>query len=231
MMLPAFSAVDLLSLTSLAMPSQAAPLDAAELMIELGPIIPVVVEADGATGSASGPSMGLLDGGTAFATTTTRQLLPGIGATFFLTANDPGSFSGDPLRGTAAIRGILRLQGLALTIGTVPLAIGGNAEFTTLIGYTGFFDSLAIDFGRWTAGTAAAFTGIGIQTRQGSNGLDANGIGQLVLVSPIAVSSATTGILGGFGTLTLNYVPEPGTALLLGWGALCLAFVGGRRPA
>ncbi len=224
--IPAFA---LLALVALPQRGAAGPLVAAELTLELGPIVPIVVATGDATGEASGPSQALLDGGTAFATTTTRQLLPGIGATWFLTANDPGSFGGDPLRGTAAIRGILRLQGLAATIGTVPLAIGGNAEFTTLIGYTGFFDSLAIDFGRWTAGTAAAFTGIGIQTRLGSNGLGANGAGHLVLVSPIAVSSATTGILGGFGTLELTYVPEPGTALLLGWGAICLGLAGRRR--
>ena len=70
----------------------------------------------------------------------------------------------------------MRIQGDE-PFGTAPVAIGGNAQFTELIGYTAFFDALNLSFGRWTAGTAQVFTGLGIQTLMGSNALGADGAG------------------------------------------------------
>jgi hypothetical protein len=52
----------------------------------------------------------------------------------------------------------------------------------------------------------------------GSNGITPNGAGTLVLVSPISIRTnpSILGVVPGFGTLTLTYVPEPGTLTLLG---------------
>jgi hypothetical protein len=61
------------------------------------------------------------------------------------------------------------------------------------------------------------------------NGLTAGGAGTLVLVTPVRLITNIAGTIPVFGTLTLTYVPEPSTALLLGSGVLALAAAGERR--
>jgi hypothetical protein len=51
----------------------------------------------------------------------------------------------------------------------------------------------------------------------------------VVLVTPIKIITNIAGTLAAFGTLTLTYVPEPGTLLLLGMGVAGLAALGRRR--
>jgi hypothetical protein len=63
----------------------------------------------------------------------------------------------------------------------------------------------------------------------GANGLTASGAGTLVLVTPIKILTNVAGNLAAFGVLSLTYVPEPGTALLLGLGVAGLAAVGRSR--
>ena len=76
----------------------------------------------------------------------------------------------------------------------------------------------------WTVGTAVVTgTGNGTATAMGSNGLTAGGAGTIVLVSPIKIITNVAGTLAAFGVLTLTYVPEPGTLLLLGLGVAGLA--------
>jgi hypothetical protein len=61
------------------------------------------------------------------------------------------------------------------------------------------------------------------------NALSPGGGGTLTLVSPGKVYVSTGNKLAVIGTLTLTYVPEPGTVLLLGAGALGLGALGRRR--
>jgi hypothetical protein len=78
--------------------------------------------------------------------------------------------------------------------------------------------------------TNTYYTGTGMYT--GTDSRTPGGLGQVTLVSP---SRVTTNIAGGtlilvtFGKLTLNFVPEPGTLLLLGSGVAGLAILGRRR--
>ena len=75
-------------------------------------------------------------------------------------------------------------------------------------------------------------TGITTVTQTGFNALSAAGAGTLVLVTPVRVLTQNnpTPVQARFGILTLNFaVPEPGTALLLGWGAVVLALAGRQR--
>jgi hypothetical protein len=67
----------------------------------------------------------------------------------------------------------------------------------------------------------------------GSFNLTANGGGMVTLVSPSLV--AIDGAIGrrrtaSITTLTLTFVPEPGTLLLLGGGAMALLLAARRGP-
>jgi hypothetical protein len=66
----------------------------------------------------------------------------------------------------------------------------------------------------------------------GTDARTPGGLGQVTLVSPTKVVTNLTGgllILVTLGKLTLNFVPEPGTLLLLGSGVAGLAALGRRR--
>jgi hypothetical protein len=225
------AALALVGLILWSAPSGAASLASATLTLRGGGFGSIDFPGPGATGTATGPTQASLDAGTAF-NGTVSGLLSGFPGLFFklqLTQNDAGSFSGSPLAGNAAFRGVLSLATASLPIGTLPFVLGEPfSKVTKLILPTGGFPLTVVQFASgWTTGTLA-FTQTSA-TAMGTNNLSANGAGTLTLVTPVLIGSTAASAPVIFGELSLTYVPEPGTALILGWGVLCLAALGHRR--
>ncbi len=121
--------------------------------------------------------------------------------------------------------------------GTVPLTVVGSTRtfqtriFTVAAAFTGH---------AWTTGPVA-ISGITTQTPGGAfvntvtlSGSDARTAGHrgtLQLVSPVRILTNFTGNLPAYGLLRLEFVPEPGTAVLLGLAAAVAGVaIRGRSP-
>jgi PEP-CTERM motif-containing protein len=126
------------------------------------------------------------------------------------------------------------------TLVAVPVSIGKAGQFTGSFLVLGQQHTITVDFGAWTPGMAT-FTGLTTKgvalptvVAAGSFMLNGGGGGTVTLVSPSKIS--INGALAqrktaSFTTLHMTFagVPEPGTLLLLGAGALGLAVVGSRK--
>jgi hypothetical protein len=127
----------------------------------------------------------------------------------------------------------------ATTIVAVPLSVGKAGGLTNTFNASGVNHTISVNFYSWTVGSVA-FAGLSSMysalpsvSAMGSLNLTANGGGMVTLVSPSLVS--IDGALGkrrtaSITTLTLTFVPEPGTLLLLGGGALALLLAARRGP-
>lgn len=230
---------------ALALPGAAAPLTSASLSFVVGALPPATFPGVGATGTATGPLSASL-GGTGifngvFTTTVPTSAAPPLTAVqVFVTKNASATFTGatpGQVGGELAIEGLANLYGIGgfptggAPLLSVPLKIGtpntvGKAEGGVAITVIG---------AGWTAGTASVTgvtipsVGTGTATAMGANGLTPGGQGTLVLVTPVKIITGVAGSLAAFGVLSLTYVPEPGTALLLGLGVAGLGAVGRRR--
>jgi hypothetical protein len=203
----------------------------------------------GATGTSISNLSVTLGAGTvfngAFTTTIPTSAAPPItaiqviitknaGQTF--TGTTPGNVGGNLLiEGVANVYGIGGFPGGGAPLLPVPVQIGApNTAYKAAGGV-----AITAVSGAWTAGTAAVvgvpttpgtFTNpSGTATLMGANGLTPGGAGTLVLVAPVKIYSGVAGNLAAFGVLSLTFVPEPGTALLLGLGVAGLAALGRRR--
>ena len=126
----------------------------------------------------------------------------------------------------------------ANTIVQVPLSAGKAGQFTGSFLAVGVAHKITVDFYAWTPGVVQ-FTGLTSKgmalpnvTAAGSFNLTANGGGTVTLVSPSKISidgSLAQRRTAGFTSLVLSFVPEPGTLLLLGAGALGLVLMGSRK--
>lgn len=168
--------------------------------------------------------------GTATATTPTSAAPPLTGNRFVVTGHDAGSFSGDPVAGAMALRGSLVLSAYGGPLLSIPLSAVGAAGAKAFWGGGGV-SVTAIGAG-WSAGNVALTlpTSMGVRTTSFA-GYDARvgGVGTLQLVTPIRVDSNVAAPFVIWSSLTLTFVPEPASALLLGMGTLALAWLGRRR--
>ena len=119
---------------------------------------------------------------------------------------------------------------------TVPLAAFGNAGSSAMVASPLGVNITAFGSG-WTTGqvkvigTTGPFDGATLATVTGADNRTAGGAGTIVLVTPTLAKTNVAGSenLPLVGILTLNFVPEPGTLMLLGSGVAGLAMLGRRR--
>jgi hypothetical protein len=124
------------------------------------------------------------------------------------------------------------------TLVKVPLSAGKAGQFTGTFTVVGAPHTITVDFYAWTPNTLI-FTGLTTKgaalptvTAAGSFNLNAQGGGTVTLVSPSKISidgSLAQRRTAGFTSLVMSFIPEPGTLLLLGAGALGLVFMGTRK--
>lgn len=158
-------------------------------------------------------------------------------------SNGAGSFSGPGLAGQMAILGqatvclfqacdaapVANIVVPFTQAGTRGIGLGGGP-----IVATGLVD-VTLQGAPWTLGTvtAASATAAGFAHGPASGGLEsaAQAGGRVRLVTPITIATTigASPTLPAFGILTLHFVPEPGTLLLVGVGALALGAMGRAR--
>ena len=149
--------------------------------------------------------------------------------------NAVGNFAGS---GGAGFNGEMPINGAAkiCLFGTCSAAVSNLSVPLTVVGGPGGSAlvtgavNLTVIGAPWTTGTAA----VGVNTLMGGvNPASNTGApsGTVTLVTPIFVSTniGASAIVPGFGILTLHFVPEPGTLMLLGSGIAGLVAFGRSR--
>jgi hypothetical protein len=223
-----------------AAPAGAGSLVSATLAIEFASLAPIVFVGSGVSGSSTGPTSVTLVAGSGFASaihfpSPTWAAPPISGWNYTVASNGAGIFSGAT---PAVVGGEMPVAlhicgeaygGLCLINLNPPVGVDTTVMTPVVSGIGATMRGFA-----WTAGTATASaqttSGTVPATRMGSNGLNGNGVGTLVLVSAVNVYSSIAGPLPLFATLSLSFVPEPAALPLLGAATLALA-LGVRRRA
>jgi hypothetical protein len=124
------------------------------------------------------------------------------------------------------------------TLVMVPVSVGVGGTFTGSFIVLGINHFITVNFYGWTAGTGVfgglttKFAALPTVTAAGTWNLTAGGGGTVTLVSPSKISidcGLAQRRTASFTSLKMYFVPEPGTLLLLGAGALGLVLVGSRK--
>jgi hypothetical protein len=156
----------------------------------------------------------------------------------------PGAASGTPgVPGTVIVMTAAHIaKGVAQsmfkvginTLVAVPLSAGKAGQFTGTFTVVGALHTITVDFYAWTPGSLT-FTGLTTKgaalptvAAMGSWNLNAQGGGTVTLVSPSKISidgALAQRRTAGFTSLVLSFVPEPGSLLLLGAGAIGILFL------
>jgi hypothetical protein len=153
------------------------------------------------------------------------------GATGTLAGAQPMSNQGLGFGGTIGVMGLnaaayLLMSGAA--VAEIPLAtvgVGGTQMYGIPPGPAGTIIGAPYQLGMLTLmGSLNTVPHTVMAT--GRDGRTAAGKGTLVLVSPTTVSFGVIGSVGSISTLTLQYVPEPDTSLLVACGVFGLARAG-----
>ena len=150
-----------------------------------------------------------------------------------------GAGPGGGLGGDAPLTGSARIGWFGpppFTFVTLPLSVIG-VEGATAMASSDLGVAMTVFAGAWTTGTAEVigttfiFEGEVLAQGIGTDTRTAGGAGTIVLVSPalIRTNVAFSDNIPMITTLTLNFVPEPGTATLLAAGLGGLAALGRRR--
>ena len=215
---------------SISAAAAAAPLASATLSFQIGSLPPATFVGIGATGTATSNLFATLDAGTsisgAVTTTIPTSAFPPLSQVrVAVTKNATLGFSGGSTPG--AFTGVANLKfGGGFTLLNVPLKIGAPGT----IAVAAYGVNLTAISASWTVGATTLTLGpTTTAMATGFNGLTGGGFGTLVLVTPVKIITNLGNPIAAFGVLMLNYVPEPGTLLLLGMGMASLAAIGRRH--
>jgi hypothetical protein len=220
------------------------------LAIQLATLAPVVVTGSGVStinGSGGGAHINTLSvpaspfAITAFVLPATDPMAAPIEGVQVTAHNSSGMFAGGAtpgnLGGKMPIKGIARICiltpcSVAFANVSVPLTVVGGGGTATMASFV----NVTVIGAPWTEATAA----VGTITQMGAIHGPATGTsstaaasGVVRLVTPIFVSTSipASAVVPAFGILTLHFVPEPGTLVLLGSGIAGLVLFGRSRQS